>query len=375
MSARKRRSDLGAASRSLVGMSRRFGAWGPALRPGVLLLEVVVALTIMVAAMGILGAQLVSGIRMTQEAEELTRAAQLADRMLALLELDPNTVARFVSERQADGDFGEQYREWFWRAYAEELKETENLEEQQRLSRVTIEILHQRGAGRGGDLEDARVVRRLHLLKAAPAMIDLEEDFGVPADKVATITELISSIAPDAINENGEIDIRILMQYTGAEDLFALMPMLAGLAEGGFGGGDLGGLLGGQGLSGDAINSFLQAGVSGGMPADMIQGLLGGVGGDFSAEDANAILQMIQSQLGGQLSADELNMLLSGIGQGGFGGGRGGPDRGGGGPGGGRGGERGAGGDRAGTGDERRPRDIRDLDRERDERNREWKDR
>ena len=104
----------------------------------------------------------------------------------------------------------------------------------------------------------------------------------------------------------------------------------------------------------------------------MIQGLLSGAGGDFGAGNADAILQMIQSQLGGQLSADDLNFLLSNIGQGGLGGGRGG-DRGG--RGGGRGGERGSVGDRPAEGEERPPRDIRDLDRERDERNREWKDR
>jgi hypothetical protein len=136
----------------------------PPRRHAVLLLEVVVALAVMVTAMGFLGAQLVGGIRMTMYAEEQTRAAQLADRMLALLELDPNTVARFVAERQADGDFGKQYPEWFWRAYAEELKETENLEEQRRISRITVEILHQPGAGRDADIEEAQVVRRLHLL-------------------------------------------------------------------------------------------------------------------------------------------------------------------------------------------------------------------
>jgi hypothetical protein len=338
-----------------------------------LLLEVVVALTIMVAAMGILGAQLASGIRMTQEAEQQTRAAQLTDRMLALLELDPNTVARFVTERQADGDFGEQHPEWFWRAYAEELEETEELEEQRRLSRVTIEILHQPGVGEDADIEEARIVRRVHMLKAAPAMIDLADDFGVPADKVETITELIAGIAPDAINENGEIDLRVLMQYTGAEDLFALLPMLAGMTDGGFGGGDLAGLLGGQGLSGDAIGSFLESGVGGAIPADMIQGLLSGAGGDFSAGDADAILQMIQSQLGGQLGPEELNLLLSNIGQGGFGGGRGG----------GRGGNFAdlVGGDRGPRGDPadgpggRRARDIGDLDRQRDERNRDWRGR
>ena len=162
------------------------------------------------------------------------------------------------------------------------------------------------------------------------------------------------------------------MQYTGLEDLFALMPMLAGLADGGFGGGDLGGLLGGEGLSGDAISDFLEAGLGGDLSADMIQGLLGGAGGDFDIGGNAAILQMIQDQLGGQLGEEELKMLMDAIGQGGLGGGGGGgagPRRGGGErPG------RAPGGDRRGVGDERGRRDIGDVNRERQERNDKWRD-
>ena len=171
---------------------------------------------------------------MTIFAEEQTRAVQMADRMLAFLELDPNTVQRFVTERQADGDFGKQYPEWFWRAYAEELEETEQLEEQRKLSRITIEILYEPGAGESANLESAPPwFVHCTCSKAAPGTIDLEKDFGVPAEKVEEIKELIAGIAPEAFTEDGELDIRALMQYTGIEDLFALMPMLAGMSEGG----------------------------------------------------------------------------------------------------------------------------------------------
>ena len=53
-----------------------------------LLLEVVIALTILVAAMGMLGAQLSGGLKITENARQQTRAAQLADRIMALIELD-----------------------------------------------------------------------------------------------------------------------------------------------------------------------------------------------------------------------------------------------------------------------------------------------
>jgi len=168
---------------------------------GALLLEVVVALTVTVTALGLLGAQLIGGLRMTEYAAELTRATQLADRVLALLELDPNTVDRFVEQREADGDFGPQYPGWFWRAYAEPLEDTvvtvglgeEEAEGvvQEPLSRLTIEILHQTDPQRLDDMEDAAVVRQLHLLRAARGTVDLERDFGLPAEKAEALKETL----------------------------------------------------------------------------------------------------------------------------------------------------------------------------------------
>ena len=317
----------------------------------VLLLEVVVALAVMVTAMGFLGAQLVGGIRMTMYAEEQTRAAQLADRMLALLELDPNTVERFVAEREADGDFGEQYPEWFWRAYAEELEETEDLEEEQRLSRVTVEILYQPGVGRDADIDEARVVRRLHLLKAAPGTIDLEEDFGVPAGQVESIMDAIREYWPDAITETGEIDLRVLMQNTSIEDLFMLMPMLAGLAGQSFGGDGSLGPFSGEGFPGLPGGDALPGGLG-----DLLNS---GDIGNLSPEQITELLNAIE---GLQLGDEQLRTLLGSIGQGGFGPGGGGPDR-------------GPGDRRGGDGEDRQPRDIGDLDRDRDARNEKWGDR
>ena len=387
-----------------------------------LLLEAAVAMTVLVSAIGLLGAQLVGGMNMTVYAEEQTRASQLVDRMMALLELDPNTVTRFVTDKHADGDFGKQYPEWFWRATAEELEETKDLEAERKLNKITLEILYQPGAGTDANIENARVVRRLHLLKAAPGLIDLEKHFGVPAEKVETIKELLANIAPEALTENGEIDLRILMQSIGTQDLFALMPMLAGmgLENGGFAGagggaGGIADLLSAQGLSVDDLAGLLQGGLPGGISPELIQSLLGNLGGlegldlsqlgnlsqlgDLSQlgnlqdlmggggglGQTAQLLQFIQSQLGDQLTPEQLNLLMSSMGAlggggGGRGGGRGGP---GGGPGGGRGGPGGGGpgvgpggrgGDRGiseNAGDERP--DVRRLAEDRLERNRQWR--
>lgn len=324
-------------------------------RGAALLLEVVVALTVMVTSMGLLGAQLVGGLRMTEYAEELTRATQLADRVLALLELDPNTVDRFVEQREADGDFGEQYPGWFWRAYAEEVEETvvtvggteEEVTEEDRLSRVTIQILHQTDQERLDDIEDAWVVRQLHVLRAARGTVDLERDFGVPAEKAELLK---ANLPPEVLTEDGEIDFGKLVRFTGLEDLFTLLPMIMALTEQG---GGLPGL--DEGFpAGDLAELF----GGGGASREELEGLITSVGGGIGGNDA--IRELIQSQIGDQLSEEQLNSLLNSIG----GGGAGGPI------GGGRGGRRperlGDEGAEGGRG----ARGIRDLDGERDEQNR-----
>ena len=49
-----------------------------------------VALTILVIALGVLGGQLSTGIQMTGQAEQQVRASQFADRIMSLVELDRN---------------------------------------------------------------------------------------------------------------------------------------------------------------------------------------------------------------------------------------------------------------------------------------------
>jgi hypothetical protein len=306
-----------------------------------LLLEVVVALAIMVMAMGMLSAQLASGLRMTEAAEELTQASQLADRILALVELDPNTVERFFEERQIDGDFDseiyEQYRGWFWRATVEELPDDEDL------GRVTIEILHQRNFDDRENIEDAQIVRTLHLLKANPGRINLAEDFGVPEEQL----DLLMSMIPIPGFDPTALDPQALVSLE-PEMLLDLLPIVLPLLQQ-FSGGKLP-----EDFSSDMLRELMGAeAFSEDAFGEDATNMMSGVGG----LDAEAI-EAIQSMLGGQLSEEELGMLLSGMGQGG-GGGRGQIPR-----------EVGDRADRSGRG-----RTADDLDRERDERNRKVRER
>jgi hypothetical protein len=186
---------------------------------GALLLEVLVALTILVFALGLLGAQLVGGMRLTAEADLQTRATQLSDRLLALLELDQNTAERFFGDRQVEGDFGEANPGWFWRA-AVEPTDVEGL------GRITIEILHQPDPRRQKDIRDALRVRRVHLLKADPARIDLAQDFGVDEQ---TLEEFAATIPIPGLDPRA-LDPQALVSLDPAT-LLELLPQLLPLIQ------------------------------------------------------------------------------------------------------------------------------------------------
>jgi hypothetical protein len=122
------------------------------------------------------------------------------------------------------------------------------------------------------------------------------------------------------------------------EMLLELLPVFLPLLQQ-FSGGELP-----EGFSADMLRDLMSGG---GLPEGAGDLLSGGAGGD------DAVAELIRSALGGQLSDEELSGLLSGMGQG-AGGGPGSPPQGGAG------------------GEGRQPRDLGDLDRERDERNRQF---
>ena len=117
-------------------------------RKAALLLEVVVAFGIVTAALGMLGAQLSGGLQMVQYAEQQTRASELADRILALLELDQTLQQQIFVDNKTDGDFGTEYPGWFWRILVEP---TETVG----LGMVSLEILFD--AKLGTDVAAARL--------------------------------------------------------------------------------------------------------------------------------------------------------------------------------------------------------------------------
>lgn len=288
---------------------------------GVLLLEVLVALTIMIGVLGVLSGQLMSGLKMVALGEERTRASQLADRILALLELDPDTAQRILADLDTDGEFGEELPGWFWRVTVEPTDVSG-------LGHVTIEILHQSDLTKKGDIESARVVRSLHVLKAEPACVDLVRDFGIDEEQA----EMLAGTLPIPGVDVHCLDPHAIVALP-PEQLLTLMPMLApfltqfmGGGSGGIPGiGDLAGLLGGGG--GD-LSGLLGGGAGGDLGGLLAGGGAGGLGALLGNPDMinqlrnmppDMLKALIKQFLGDRISDEELDKAFENFANGGLG--------------------------------------------------------
>jgi len=265
-----------------------------------MLLEVVLAVTIAVGAMGILAAQLINGLNFTGYSDEQTRAGRLVDRILTLIELDLATQTQFFADRVSEGDFGEQHRGWFWRARVDETPVDG-------LGQLTIEILRQTNRERLDSIADAAVVRRVHMLKADPGRIDLEKDFGVSPDQLEALSAVlpIAGIDPTALNPQEIVSMP-------PEMLLEMLPMILPLIQQFGGGAALQGLGGGQ-LPPEVLQQIMEAiggagGLSGISPG-------GAAGQDGSGAD-QGLRDMIRAQLGDQITDEQLDQLMNQVGNG-----------------------------------------------------------
>lgn len=259
------------------------------IRRGALLLEVVVALAILVAAMGLLGAQLTSGVQMTFMSEEQMRAAQLADEMLALVQLEPTLQQRMTEDedlefpfsKESEGELGYSlgtYPGYFCRIVHEPV----DRENEERLRRVIIQILYQRDAEHQDSSAGAQVMRQVAFFKAPPPRINLIEQAGLSEQQA----EELRALVPLAGFDPQAVDFQQLMTLLDQDTLEMLMPMLMPLIQQLAAGGippELAGLAGQFGLSGMPAT----AGGAGGRPQ-------GGAGENLGGADAEALAEMIR---------------------------------------------------------------------------------
>ena len=233
------------------------------LRPAALLLEVVIALAVLVGAMGLLGAQLAGGLEMTRYAEAELRGTLLADRVLALVMGDPNTQQKLTEYEELEEEFGDDQPGYFYYVKAEQVdRDTQDIKV------VTIRVLYQPDPERPDSIDGALVVRQLGFLKADPPKIDLIEQAGLTED----LAEQLRQLVPIAGFDPRSVDLQQLMSLLDEGTLEQLMPMLmpllqqlaaggippewAGLAEGLLGGSA--GLPGGA-STGDLAEAIRQA--------------------------------------------------------------------------------------------------------------------
>lgn len=286
---------------------------------------------IVVASLGLISSQLLGGLQMTAYSDEQTRANQLADRILGLIEMDPDSLQQLFENQEADGDFGEQLPGWYWRVTVEPILDVEGL------GQVTVEVLRAPGAEFGDPIDRAAPVRVLHLLRADPGRINLAEDFGISEEQLTILQETIPIAEFDPTNLDplaiASLDPEMLMEVL--PQILPLLGAFGGSGPGGAGGDvtpeQIMGMLGGGGGRPQIQNPFSPGGMAGGGQG----GGRRGEGGPRGARDPG--MDAIRELLGDSLPEGALND---------------------------------SGGDGGRVGPDGRPIGIRELDSQRDARNR-----
>jgi hypothetical protein len=241
------------------------------------LLEVVIALAVLVTAMGLLGAQLASGLNTTFHAEEQLRASLLADRIVGLVQLDPDMQRRLTEEDEFEDKFGDDVPGYYWRIKTEPV----DREHPDELKVVTIQVLYQPDKelqDSTGGIGSATLLRQLGLLKAKPGTINLVEQAGLNEEQAEELRQAI----PIPGFDPSAIDLQQLMGMLTTDQITQLLPMLMPL---------------------------LQQISSGNVPADLAN-LAQQLGGGLNLD-----------QLGGTSPEDLANMIQQAVGSGGKSGG------------------------------------------------------
>ncbi len=195
-------------------------------RRGALLLEVILALTILFMGMSLIGIQLQTSIKIGYDNERRTQALLLAEAKLAQLDSGAINLQREMgADGVMEGDFGRSFPGFFFRFTMVEHDDLEDIFE------VTTEILYGPPEDdlEPGDIEDAKAVLVLYSFRATPPTLNLQRDFGVSDEQ---IEELAASLPPDLDPLDfspaafAEMDLATLME---------LMPQLLEIFGQGFG--------------------------------------------------------------------------------------------------------------------------------------------
>lgn len=189
-----------------------------ARRGGFVLLEVVLALGLLVLGMTVIGAQVHQAFETSVKTALTMRAMMLAESRLAqldsgMLELDP---ALIEAGEPIEEDFGRLFP-----AFATRVTVSETAVEE--LFQITLQMLYDRNRDPDDeyDFDESTVLYTLYTLRATPAFIDLEVDFGVDEERIEKLIEAV----PDAEFDPYSFDPSFLAKME-LEELVAVLPDL-----------------------------------------------------------------------------------------------------------------------------------------------------
>lgn len=192
------------------------------MRRGIALLEVVVAVSILVVAMGVVGAAFRNGQQNVLLADRMMRATNMTERLLTHMELGLVS----AGEQEQSGGFGEEAEPGMsWKA---EVNPDPTLPG---LLRVTIHIYM--GDPEGSENEHQKLLTTT-VLRAEPRTINLETDFGFTAEQMDMLTQAIPG--GEALLDPTSFDPRTIAQLD-LETLKELIPTLMAALGGNMGAG------------------------------------------------------------------------------------------------------------------------------------------
>lgn len=192
---------------------RRRGRLRP--RPGYLLLEALVATTLMVLGLAVIGTQVQKAYFESMKLERLTRAQMLAESKLA--ELDTGLVDFNSFDEEMEEPFGPLFPDYGYRIRVQRTI-TEGL------NQVRLQILYfPRNYHREEfDFDRAQVLYDLYTFRMAPRPIDLQADYGMDEESITKFNDMMGAVGAEFDGYNFP-----LQQFMRTADIEAIMKLLS----------------------------------------------------------------------------------------------------------------------------------------------------
>ncbi|MCP4245448.1 MAG: hypothetical protein GY778_00210 [bacterium] len=164
--------------------------------PAYLLLEVMLAMTLLVLGLATIGAQVQRSFDTAHDTHRTLRAINLVESKLAELEAELIPNIDEAIEDELEEEFGRLFPDYAWRLRIDPTQTPE-------LWLVRLDILYQRRLDvdeEEFDFEEAEVVYSVRTLRATPATIDPARDFGADEETLERLTEAFGGLEVDVSN-------------------------------------------------------------------------------------------------------------------------------------------------------------------------------